>query len=240
MEYIEEFGDERQKSWCIYCAQPLEGLETNKDHVPSQGLLAKPHPHNLPVIIVCKQCNTSFSLDEQYMVTFLSCVLAGSTDPMQQSNASAARALGNSNALREQIGQSRTEYSTLGGETKINWKPELSRIKRVVLKNARGHAFFECGEPIFDDPVSVSAIPLESMSLMERQNFEGLNDNASRAFWPEVGSRMMMRIATGEDMAGNWVVVQEGVYRYLVQQEGGLRVLSVWSEYLATEVRWEL
>ena len=65
MHKIEEFVDERQKSWCIHCARPLAGLETNEDHVPSKGLLAKPRPHHLPIVIICKECNTSFSLDEQ-------------------------------------------------------------------------------------------------------------------------------------------------------------------------------
>ncbi|MGH6846825.1 MAG: hypothetical protein ACREC0_05140 [Methylocella sp.] len=50
---------------------------------------------------------------------------------------------------------------------------------------------------------------------------------------------MMTRLATREDLAGQWVVVQQGIYRYSVQQAGGLRVRSVLSEYLATEVLWE-
>jgi hypothetical protein len=45
---------------------------------------------------------------------------------------------------------------------------------------------------------------------------------------------MLTRVLTGEDMAGEWVVVQQGTYRYSVHQEGGLRVRSVLSEYLAT------
>jgi hypothetical protein len=178
-------------------------------------------------------------LDEQYVVTFLSCVLAGSTDPEKQPNASAARALTDSTALRAHIERSRTEYVTLGRETRILWKPDLSRIERVVLKNARGHAYFEYGEPMLDAPVHVRVVPLESMTPTERQNFEGLSDKGGLAPWPEVGSRMMTRLLTDEDMAGEWVVVQEGTYRYSVQQEGGLRVLSVLSEYLATEVQWE-
>lgn len=59
------------------------------------------------------------------------CVLAGSTDPEKQPNASATRALTDSTALRARIERSRTEYVTLGGETRILWKPELSRIERV-------------------------------------------------------------------------------------------------------------
>jgi hypothetical protein len=241
MQRIEEFVDERQKSWCIHCAQSLAGLKTNDDHVPSKSLLAKPRPHHLPVVTICRECNTSFSLDEQYAVTFLSCVLAGSTDPEKQPNASAARALTDSAALRARIEQSRTEYRTIGGETRLIWQPDMKRIQRVVLKNARGHAYFEYGEPMLDPPAHIWALPLEAMSGPERQEFEGLHGEGGLTVWPEVGSRMMTRLATGEDMSGSWVSVQEGIYRYSVQDvgSGGLQVRSVLYEYLATEVQWE-
>jgi hypothetical protein len=49
---------------------------------------------------------------------------------------------------------------------------------------------------------------------------------------------MMTRVLTGQDLAGEWVVVQEGIYRYAVAQGGGMLVRSVLSEYLATEVYW--
>ena len=127
----------------------------------------------------------------------------------------------------------------MSGETRILWKPDISRIKRVALKNARGHAYFEYGEPMLDAPARQWALPLGTMTATERRDFEGLTDEGSLAPWPEVGSRMMTRLATGEDMAGQWVVVQDGVYRYSVQHDGGLQVRSVLFEYLATEVKWE-
>ena len=49
----------------------------------------------------------------------------------------------------------------------------------------------------------------------------------------------MTRLVSGQDIVGEWTIVQEGIYRYSVQQDGGLRVRSVLSEYLATEVQWE-
>lgn len=239
MRQIEEFVDKRQKSWCIHCGRTLAGLETNDDHVPSKSLLVKPRPHHLPIVTICRECNASFSLDEQYAVTFLSCVLAGSTDPERQSNASAARALSDSAALRGRIERSRSEYVTLGGEMRILWKPEMDRIERVALKNARGHAYFEYGEPMLEKPAQMWVLPLESMAVTERRDFEVLHDDGGLAAWPEVGSHMMTRLITGEDMAGQWVVVQEGIYRYSVRQAGGLRVRSVLSEYLVTEVHWD-
>lgn len=238
MERIEEFVDDRQKAWCIHCTRALAGLDISEDHVPTKSLLSKPRPHHLPVVTICRDCNNGFSRDEQYAVTFLSCVLSGSTDPQLQNNQSAARALDRSEALRALIEQAKTEYETRRGEKQIVWKPDMARIHRVILKNARGHAFFELGEPILERPKHISAVPFAGMSGSERAYFEGDNDCCELAGWPEVGSRMMTRVLTGQDMDSGWVVVQGGNYRYSVQQTGLLRVRSVWAEYLATEVQW--
>ncbi len=115
----------------------------------------------------------------------------------------------------------------------------MARFERVVLKNAGGHAYFEYGEPMLEPPVHVRIWPLEIMTAVERREFEGLSHVPSLAPWPEVGGRMMTRLASGEDMSDSWVVVQEGTYRYAVEQESGLRVRSVLSEYLGTEVLWK-
>lgn len=238
MQAIEEFVDERQKSWCIHCGAWLTRVTTNEDHIPSKSLLNRPRPHHLPVVTVCSQCNSGFSKDEQYFVAFIQSVLVGSTDPMRHTNASAVRALTASRKLRERIERSKTEYRTLGGETRVVWKPETERVNRVIVKNARGHAYFEFGEPMLDAPAYARAVPLEAMTVAERTEFESTNDTDHLAMWPEVGSRMMTRVITEQDMAGAWVVVQDSVYRYSVAQRGGLVVRSVLYEYLATEVQW--
>ena len=155
-----------------------------------------------------------------------------------QCNASAARALADSAAFRTMMERARTEFQTLGGSTRILWQPDMGRMQRVILKNARGHAYFEFGEPILESPAHIWAVPLESLSESDRANFESLDDGYAHAAWPEVGSRAMTRLVTGQDMDCGWVVVQDGFYRYAVQQADGLRVRSVLSEYLATEVQW--
>lgn len=239
MEQVEDFVDSRQKAWCIHCTRSLVDVETNNDHVPTKSLLRKPRPQNLPVVTICRECNNGFSRDEQYLVTFLSCVRAGTTEPGKQKKASAARALAGSTPFRAHIEKSRNEYRTHCGDTRVVWTPDMPRIERVILKNARGHAYFEYGEPMLAPPAYVWALPLESLTDEERDEFEGLHDQAILAGWPEVGSRMLTRLLTGQDMVGEWIVVQDGIYRYSVRQEGGLRVRSILSEYLATEVRWD-
>jgi len=238
MDQIREFVDERQKAWCIQCGETLGAVATNRDHVPSKALLRKPYPANLPVVATCVSCNKEFSQDEEYLYLFLHCVLAGSTDPERHPDPKVARALRRHEKLRARIERSRTEYRTIGGETGCVWNPEEGRVERIVVKNARGHVYYEYGEPMLSAPTRVRTLPLTAMSASERDDFEydGVVEELARS--PEVGSRMMTRVFTGQDMRDGWVIVQDGVYRFRVQERSGIVVRSVLSEHLATEVYW--
>ena len=221
MESIEEFVDERNKGWCIHCGGSIAALDTNSDHVPSKSLLRKPHPAYLPQVQVCMDCNSGFSRDEEYLALFLQCVLVGSTDPDRHGDPKVIRALERNPKLRARIEASRTEYGTADGERRTVWKPEVERINRIILKNARGHAFYEYGEPMLAEPAFLWSAPLEMMTAAERTEFEDIR--AGRVL-PEVGSRMLTRVITGQDLSNGWVVVQDGVYRYCVAQVGVMLV----------------
>lgn len=85
-------------------------------------------------------------------------------------------------------------------------------------------------------PTSIGFAPLHSLSPNQRDNFfQGYVFDV----WPEVGSRMMTRLATGQDMVDGWIVVQEGVYRYVPEQLPSMRVKMILWEYLAVEVIWD-
>ena len=238
MDYIDEFVDERQKSWCIQCGTGIGEVDTNKDHVPAKALLRKPYPANLPVVATCATCNNGFSADEEYLSLFLHCVLVGSTDPECHTDDGIARALRRHEKLRGRIERSKTEYQTIGGETRCVWQPETARADRIVVKNARGHAFYECGEPMLIEPEHVWTRPLVSMTATEREEFDTAGRAGELAPWPELGSRMTTRVLTGQDMRDGWVIVQDGVYRFRVDLCGGMLVRSMLFEYLATEVYW--
>lgn len=238
MDNIPEFVDERQRGWCIHCGGWIAQLQSNRDHAPSKSLLQKPCPEELPVIQVCRECDSSFSRDEEYLTALLGAVLTGTTEPTAQSNPSARRILARNRKLRARIDHAKTTYTSIGGETRIIWKPEIERVNNVVVKNARGHAFFELGEPMLTKPSHVLFMPLVSLANTERGHFESEADG-SLAPWPEVGSRMMTRIITRQDLSDGWIIVQDGVYRYAVLLDGGIRVKTIIYEYLATEVRWE-
>lgn len=235
MEEIPEFVDERHKGWCIHCHGAILSLEANRDHVPSKGLLLKPYPPNLPIVEVCRPCNVSFSLDEEYLIAFLGSVLTGSTEPADQKVPNSGRILARSESLRHRIDQSKNTFTTMGGDTRTIWQPETDRIHRVVVKNARGHAYFEHGEPMLNEPDEVWATPLEFLSEHARRAFEAVDYGD---VWPEIGSRIFTRIATGQDLSDGWIIVQDGVYRYVAVHTGGITVRTVLHEYLATQVTW--
>jgi hypothetical protein len=237
VQIIEEFSDDRLKSWCLHCGGWLVNLDCNVDHAPSKSLLQDPRPENLPTVPVCKTCNSGFSKDEAYMVACLSAAMSRTTEPAKQIIPSARRILEKSEPLQTEINRS-SGYTTIGGEQRLVWKPDLERIERVVVKNARGHAFFEIGEPMMHKPASVKIVPLEYIPAGERAEFEDVG--SGMGFLPEVGSRMMTRVFTGEDLTDDgWVLVQEGVYRYAAMQTGLMTVRSVMYEFLATEVYWD-
>lgn len=235
MEPLEEFVDERQKSWCIHCGRFATEVAMNSDHVPTKGLLNRPLPPHTPQVPVCTTCNSGHSHDEEYFAAFLSCVLAGSTAPESQADPRMRRAFARNPKLVARLEAARRPYQTLDGCNGMMWLPEEDRIRRVVLKNARGHAFYELGEPMLDDPASVWAAPLISLTPEERESFFSLATTG----WAEVGSRMLTRQASGADMRDGWIVVQPGVYRYAVTQGGHMLVRSILREYLATEVYWD-
>ncbi len=236
MEQLKCFADQRHKAWCIHCRRTLGSVKANRDHVPTKKILREPYPPNLPVVETCEECNESFSLDEQYTVAFLSAVISGSVEPEDQIHPAGERILSVNESLRSRIDGARKSYQTLGGEARQLWQPEQDRIDRVILKNARGHAFYELGEPMADAPIQIWSRPLLTLSTSELRDFE--DREGGFAVWPEVGSRMMQRLCSGEDLDGPWIVVQQGVYRYSVFVGDFIRVRSIIFDYLATEVSW--
>lgn len=106
----------------------------------------------------------------------------------------------------------------------------MERVKNVVVKNARGHVYFEHGQPTFGEPDHVTVGPLAVLNDEQRAVFLNVDYGS---VWPEVGSRMMTRLAVGHDLdKNNWVVVQPGIYRYAVISEGRFVVGAILREYL--------
>ncbi len=220
---------------CLFCGCKFtdRGGRTD-DHVPSKALLRKPYPPNLSTVDACRECNNGFSADEQYVRTFLSCVLAGSTEPDDQSNPKAGKVLARNPRLRLQIERARHEWM-LSGAPPL-WKPDSDRFNHVLIKNARGHLWFECAEVRFSRP-EIWFTALEALAPERRRTFEAPQGDL---LLPEVGNRGFVRALASQDEADGWTVVQDGVYRFAVDLWRGeaVRVRIVLAEYLAAEVTW--
>ena len=216
----------------MYCGARAD----SRDHLPSKVLLDEPYPPQLLVVGACKRCNTSFSLDEQYLACFLECVICGGTESERVGRSKVKRILDRHPYLAKRINRAQRK----DGTGYLLWKPEPERICSVVVKLARGHATYEL-YPQSSEPIKVHFTPLDALSEEERSNFRQCS-YGEIAGWPEFGTRAFYR-ASGVcpdrfEKRNDWVVVQPGRYRYAVAETDGTRVRMVLSEYLACEVVW--
>ncbi len=235
MRQINDFTDERYKGFCLHCGASLQQVEITHDHVPSKVLLDRPLPTNVHTVDVCGECNNGFSSDEEYFAAFLGAAMSGGVVPVPEMFESARRAFLGNAKLALEIEKSAATYEDCDGGRRLIWQPDLKRIEKIVVKNARGHAFYELGQPCYGEPDQVLLQPL--ITTPEEWLAEFLHVDHGAA-WPEVGSRLLQRLYLGDDMADGWIIVQPGVYVFTVLEDDGIVVRSIIREYLLTEVRW--
>lgn len=226
MQYFPNYGDERNKGWCVFCGGP----EETRDHAPSKVFLDEPYPENLPVLPSCGVCNHSFSLDEEYTACLIECCKAGSIEVARTTRPKIDRILDRQVALESRLRSARFET-----DSGIIWKPEEERVSNVMVKLARAHIAYEQNEPKLDDPTSVAIVPLCAISADVREGFEA---SPNSGVWPEVGSRAMHRLIVGNEGDFPWIDVQPNRYRYLVAIGPSL-VRIVIGGYLAAEIIWD-
>lgn len=232
MDQLRDYADERQRGFCVHCAGRVE----TADHAPSKVFLDKPYPENLPVHESCARCNEGFSLDEEYLACLIECVATGTTSPELVSRENIRDILRRSPALASRIEKGK-QTSIVDGKETFVWSAETERVQRVICKLARCHAAHELAEPQHGPPAVCSFFPLLTLTEAQRRHFE---TPPTLTVFPEVGSRALQRIAFLPDktMRSNWIVAQEGRYRYLAVYDGSILVRGVIGEYLGFEVIW--
>ena len=234
MKQIYHFSDQLGSADCIPCAERNHSGQYSRDHIPTKALLNSPYPENLMDVGMCQECNSGFAKDEEYFAAFLASAISGSIEPDPLQFPTASRILATNPLLRSRIDAARRVEATPGKDTVVTWTPELERIERVIVKNARGHVLFESGQAIALPPTRVSIVPIEQLLPQQLSQFEFPLDSTG---WPEVGSRLTLRLLeTRECGKGGWIEVQNGIYRYAVDELH--RVRMVLREYLAAEVAW--
>lgn len=254
MREIEDFTDDRLKTWCIHCGHAIADIVSNRDHVPTKSLLTKALRDRgadydggsseeldyLPQVIICRNCNSSFSPDENYLLCVLHAVMAGSLYPDPTKNPEAAAILRSNRQVVRSLKRGPDGQLLLFDDVQpFTLFPDAEKVRRVIVKNARGHAYHEIGEPLLEAPDHVAFMPLERLSPEQRDAFEAAGTPAELAVWPEVGSRMTVQLLDEEAMVGGWITVEADRYRYSIDWSNGVTVKTVIWEYLATETRWE-
>ena len=235
MKQIYHFSDQLRSADCIPCLEDNHRGRYSRDHIPTKALLNRPYPENLMDVGMCQECNSGFAKDEEYFAAFLASVISGSIEPDPQRFPTASRILAHNPRLRSRINGARRVQATLAKDNVVTWIPEPERIERVIVKNARGHVLFELGQAITSHPTRVRVVPIEHMSSQQLSQFEYPQGSSG---WPEVGSKLMLRlIETGECGEGGWIEVQNGVYRYAVDEFPRVRIVI--REYLTAEVAWD-
>jgi hypothetical protein len=252
MQDLEDFSDDRQKAWCIHCGDGIADIPSNRDHVPTKSLLTKGCRERganydrlgegaddyLPQVLVCKPCNASFSEDENYLLCVLHAVESGSLSPSRTDHPEAANVLrSNRNAVRSLKRMPDGQLFLFDDLLPFTIYPDCSKIERVVVKNARGHAYHELGEPMLEPPDYAGFLPISAMNDDQKRAFEPVRGGLGS--WPEVGSRMMTRVIAGTDWNDGWLVVEPNRYRFWVDWSSGVTVRTIIWEYLATETRWD-
>lgn len=228
MDPILNFGDQRTLAYCAFCG----GETGTRDHCPSRVFLDQPFPENLPVVAACLECNSSFSMDEEYLACLISCVLSGTTDPDKVGREKVGKILRRKHSLRLKLESS---ISVVDGRT--IFEPEHDRVKAVLTKLAQGHALFELHETVAREPDDISIFPIPSLTEQQRTYFE---QPVTAEVWPEVGSRAMRRMLTGQDVdKTGWIVVQPNMYRYVASSVGYIEVRIVINEYVGCVALWE-
>lgn len=254
MREIEDFTDVRLKSWCIHCGAVIADIESNRDHVPTKSLLTKTLRERganydggtgdeldyLPQVVVCRGCNSSFSSDENYLLCVLHAVMAGSLYPDPTKHPEAATILrSNRHVVRSLRTGPDGQLLLFENLEPFTLFPDTNKIQNVIVKNARGHAYHEIGEPLLEAPDHVAFVPLDRLSQEQRDAFENIGTGAELSVWPEVGSRMTVQLLDEEAMVGGWITVESSRYRYSIDWSDAVTVKTVIWEYLATETRWE-
>ncbi len=215
MDFVEDYSDDRQKAWCVYCGDQIVDVAANRDHVPTKSLLSKhirergaifdrkpDHSDGyLPQILVCKACNSGFSEDEAYLLCCLHALRAGSLYPDREFFPDSWNILrSNRHIVRLLKADASGQLPLFNNLEPFILQPDMERIKNVVVKNARGHVYHEIGEPMLELSSSVMVTQISAMTDDQRAEFEAIGSGME--IWPEVGSRMMLQMCEDSNLAG--------------------------------------
>jgi hypothetical protein len=226
VKQVRTFADERLRSFCVYC----HGPPSTRDHVPPRVFLDTPYPDNLPVVGSCKKCNEGASLDEEYVACLLEVAACGSANPGDLARPPIARKLAENPGLAARLQRG---IVTEGDTCSV--QAEVDRVQRVVEKIGRALWNFEGAETTGLMVATTEFAPIHTLAADDRERFLAV---AVPEIWPEVGSRMMTRMAVDGGLSSStWEHVQAERFSYAIEIAlSGVRVKMLVRGYLAAVV----
>ena len=224
MKQREMRGDIRVGECCIFCHRYFS--ELTREHTPSKILMNEPLPENLPIVYSCKECNSSFSLDEEYIACIIECARCKSTQICDLERLK----------VRQILLKQKNLYDKIKRDNGAN---DINRMKNVVTKLSICHLLFETNTLVEHNPDYFNFFFRDNVSIDKIDNFNKVNEIY---IMPEISRCYdnILLMDSGEKLFYNWVTVQEGQYRYLCEYAEEMYVVKiVISEYAYFEIRWK-
>lgn len=179
----------------------------------------------------CLDCNSSASLDEEYVACLLEVAACASADPVAVERPKIARTLEVKPALTSGL---RSRFRE-DGSFELT-QEDKDRINRVFEKIARGLWSFENGETAGSGTAVAWWTQIANLTPAQTQEFYQLSPVE---LLPEVGSRRLMTVLTGGDgeIVNTWTEVQPERFSYAVEiLPAGGRIKMVVGDYVVVQV----
>lgn len=234
MKQRDNIGDKNKIGVCIYCGS-MDKILT-REHSPSKVLLNEPFPENLPITYSCRDCNSSFSSDEEYFACILECIKCGTVEISKLKRRKIQDILTKNKKLYNLIINSYNENSK-------TFLVDYNKLYNVVLKLAKGHLSFEMNENSVGFSDYFQFRLLTDMNKDDLVNFEQQIPVVNN--FCEI-SRITKELLIYESPYSDpfivypWHIVQDGQYRYMCAYINNQWIVKiVISECCFFEIHWQ-
>lgn len=229
---LRNIGDNRKIDRCLFCNR--YNVELTREHTPSKILLDEPLPENLPITYTCKDCNSSFSIDEEYFACILEASKCHSIWLDDLVRFKVRRTLQKNKELYKTIANSFDQ------ETK-RFSFDLKRLKHIAIKLAICHLAFEMNEIVNDNPNYFDFFLRDEVNDRKIEDFDTLIEISVICEISKCYENMII-LESSQDtrLFYAWQIVQEGQYRYMCAfSDDKYIVRIVIGEYTFFEMHWD-
>lgn len=221
--------DKSKEKGCIYCGD----IANTREHIPSKTFLNSPYPENLSTIPACYKCNNGYSKDEKYVSCFLD-VLKSCIYINHNLKDNTIRCLKDDIGLKKLI----EEQIDIKNDH-VYFSIDDNKIKRILVKLAKGHAAFELDYINFDD-VKID-VKYDFIFNLSKEFINSFNNVVTYPVIHEVGSRAIYLIQDLDsgfaETIALWNIIQNQQYRYqVVNRQSSTIVKIVIFEFLYSEI----